>query len=92
MPYSIEWSKKSYKQLKGLDKEPAKRVVRKVKELKKFPFEKSKPLSGCDFRRLRIGDYRVILEILPEKRQVKIILLGKRENIYKLLGNMEGRR
>lgn len=92
MPYSLEWSKRSYKQLKDLDKELAKRVVRKVKELEKSPFDKSKPLLGCDFRRLRIGDYRVILEILPEKRLIKIILLGTRKNIYKLLGYMDGKR
>lgn len=91
MYYSVEWSEKSNRQLKSLDKGLARRIVRKVKELEAFPFEKSKPLSGCDFRRLRVGDFRIIVEICKGRKLVKIIMLGKREKIYKMLGQKNGR-
>ncbi len=82
MDFEVLWSEKALKQLRGLEKEEVGRVVEKVNTLETEPYIKTLGLTGCNFRRLRVGDLRVILEIVSEKRKVKILLLGKRENIY----------
>ena len=92
MPYSIRWSDRAYRKLKQIDKRLARRIVKKVGDLRTDPFEQSEPLSGSDFRKIRVGKERVVIEITPEKDLVKIILIDNREVIYKLLKQIYGKR
>jgi len=92
MAYSIRWSERARRRLRQIDKGLARRIVKKSQILKEFPFEKSEPLSGSDFRKIRVGNQRVVIEIVPEKELVKIILFDNREVIYKILGQIYGKR
>lgn len=42
-----------------------------------------KPLQGTEARRLRIGTYRAILEIVGDDLQVLVLDIGPRGDIYK---------
>lgn len=41
------------------------------------------PLQGTDARRLRIGTYRAILEIVGDDLQVLVLDIGPRGDVYK---------
>jgi mRNA interferase RelE/StbE len=42
-----------------------------------------KPLKGRDEARLRVGDYRVILKIDAENKQIVVTKIGSRGDVYK---------
>ncbi|MDO8620200.1 MAG: type II toxin-antitoxin system RelE/ParE family toxin [bacterium] len=46
-----------------------------------------KPLrrSLVGYRKFRVGDYRIIFRI--EKREVKVVIIGHRRDVYEFLGN-----
>lgn len=81
MKYKISYEKKALFELRKLDRFLAKRIISKTRELEENPFSKDiKRLKGQTSFRLRVGDYRVIFELL--KDEIKIIKIGHRKNIY----------
>jgi len=84
--FEIRWHEKAVKDLKKLDKETSRRIIDKVKNhLSKKPIKLSKPLKGRfqGLFRYRIGDYRVIFVPDYEKRQLLVLAVSHRKNIYK---------
>ena len=83
MTFSVEWSEDSVNQLAKLEALLAKRIAKKVKEFSQGPFSKDiKKLKGLDSYCLRVGDYRVIFDILVNERKIRINKVGHRKNIY----------
>ena len=52
-----------------------------VKELERIP-EKGDQMKPSQFRRLRVGDYRVIYEIDMQPKRVIVLHIGHRKNVY----------
>lgn len=83
MKYKISYEKRALLELRKMDKLLAIRIIKKIKELENDPFSKDiKRLKGQTSFRLRIGDYRVLFELLEE--EIKILKIGHRKNIYEL--------
>ncbi|MFW6124454.1 MAG: type II toxin-antitoxin system RelE family toxin [Acidobacteriota bacterium] len=84
--FEVRWHEKAVKDLKNLDKETIRRIIDKVKNhLNKRPLKLSKSLKGR-FRglyRYRIGDYRVIFVLDHEKKELLVLAVNHRKNIYK---------
>jgi len=59
-----------------------KRIKERLAELKEEPEDKGIRLRHTEFWRLRIGDYRAIYEIKLEKRQVIVLYVGHRRDVY----------
>jgi len=79
--FNIEWTEKAFKEAEKLEPALFKRILQKVEELKEDPFSKDiKRLKGETSFRLRIGDYRVIFDIIGDK--IFILKIGHRKNIY----------
>jgi len=57
-----------------------KRIINKVKTIQNNPYHYVEKLSGFPFYKLRIGDYRVILEI---KQDLHVIMVAHRSVVYK---------
>ncbi len=85
MNFRIQWHKKALKELHEIPRKNAEQLILKAKELASDPIKSSAPLSGCKHRKLRAGDYRAILEVIPKKRLVRILKVSHRKNIYKKL-------
>ena len=81
--YKIEFSKEADTQLNKLDKEVQKRIINVLDRIIINPFHHVKRLVGSPYYRLRVGDYRVILDIQQDKLIIYVIELGHRKNIYK---------
>ncbi len=81
MTYTVLLHPKAAKTLQKLQKPTKTRIKQKLKELEENP-EAGKPLKYSPFWSLRIGDYRTIYEINKTQKQVIILHIGHRENVY----------
>ena len=58
------------------------RIKERLAELKEDLEKKGGRLRHTEFWRLRIGDYRSIYEIKREKRQIIVLYVGHRRDVY----------
>jgi mRNA-degrading endonuclease RelE of RelBE toxin-antitoxin system len=80
--YSIEFSENSKKFLKKLGKFQADIIVNKIYSMRENPFRSLKRLQGDKLWRLRIGDYRAIVDVIVSRKKIYIVRVGKRSKIY----------
>lgn len=83
MTYAIKWRPKAREELAKLPRDLSARIVNKVGLLEGEPKHFLERLSGDPGYKLRVGDYRVILDILEKEKIVAVRLIGHRKNIYK---------
>ena len=82
MEYKIVWSIPAAKQLKHLDRTIAKRIYEKVGLLSQNPERHVEKLVGYLYYRLRVGDYRVIVDINHESVRILVLKVGHRSSVY----------
>ena len=82
MNYNIEFSSKSKKFLKSLDKTISLRIIEKINLLTENPFRYLEHYEG-DYYKLRIGDYRALIDINFKEKILIIQVLDKRGRVYK---------
>ena len=83
MTYSVEWHPKTRKFLRKLPKDVSARIVLKVKEMKEEPFRYLEHYEGADVHKLRVGDYRLLIDVDLTNKNLKIRVLDHRGRIYK---------
>lgn len=80
----IEVSNRAADWLRDAEPDTRKRIKKKLRSIEDFPEHYLKSLSGSPYYRLRVGDYRVIIDWQrnedPEVLFVRDI--GHRSNIY----------
>ena len=82
--YSLVYSATSLKHLKKLDKEIQIRIISTLERIRVRPYPHVKKLVESPYFRLRVGDYRVILDIKENKLLIFIIEVGHRKKIYSM--------
>ena len=82
MSYMIKWFPNSYKFLEKLPEEISKRIINKLDGVRKDPFRYLEHFEGEGYK-LRIGDYRLLIDVNFEKKILLIRILDKRGRIYK---------
>ena len=82
MRFSIEWDEQAADFLRKLPKTISERIIAKVDLLGDQPFRFLEHYE-CDCFKLRIGDYRALIDLNLEKNVVTIQVLDKRGRIYK---------
>lgn len=82
MSYSIEWDENVLNFLKKLPKKISERLFNKIDSIKENPFHFLEHFEG-DYYKLRIGDYRALVDIDFERKVIIIQVLDKRSRIYK---------
>ena len=80
--YSIIFNPFAEKQLKKLDNNLQIRILDVLNRIRIRPHHFVKRLVGSPYFRLRVGDYRVILDIQNDKLVIVVVELGHRKNIY----------
>ena len=81
--YEIVFSEKAKKQFLKLEKDIQKRIIASLDRIKIRPEAYVTKLVGDASYRLRVGDYRVIMDIDKGKLIILVIKVGHRRNIYK---------
>ncbi len=82
MSFQIIWSDLAIRQLKKLDRSVARRIFDKVGELAENPHRFVQKLVNSPYYRLRVGDYRVILDIQRDVLRILVLKVGHRESIH----------
>ncbi len=82
MSFQVEWHPKASKNLSKLPKGTIKRVFDKIDEVKEDPFRFLEHFEGQNFYKLRIGDYRALIDIDFQKKILKIQVFDKRGRVY----------
>lgn len=82
MTYQVIWSEKSRKNLDNLDKATSSRIITKVESIKEEPLMYVKRLQGVKLYSLRVGEYRVILDIEKQKIVIFVVKVGLRNTVY----------
>ena len=81
--YSLIYTKEAFKQLKKFDKDTKTRILSTLERIRIRPYPHIKKLVGCPYFRLRVGAYRIIIDIKENKLIIYVIEIGHRRNIYK---------
>jgi len=82
--FSIEFSPTAKKQLAKLENQVQARVISVLERIQYRPFSFVIKLAGLPYYRLRVGDYRVLIEIDQKKQVILVAEVGHRKNIYDL--------
>ena len=86
MAYSIVIAPAAKRDLKRLPKDALRRVGTAITSLANDPHPAgSTKLSGTDFYRVRVGDYRVIYRVQEQQVVVLVLRVGHRRDIYRNL-------
>ncbi len=80
--YEIEFTDKALKQLEKLERDVQGRILATLERIRIRPEVHVKKLVGEFGYRLRVGDYRIIVDIEKDKMRILIIKIGHRRNIY----------
>lgn len=81
--FDLFFTEESKKFLKKLNKQHSNRIIASLERCKIRPHAHVKKLVSSPYFRLRVGDYRVILDIKAGKLIIIVVELGHRKNIYK---------
>jgi mRNA interferase RelE/StbE len=80
--FRAEYSAESISVLERLDKVSSSRIIRKIDSILDNPSRYIERLSGRPEFKLRIGDYRAILDLDEGQRILFVRSIGHRRNIY----------
>lgn len=83
--YEIIFSRSAQGQLKKLDKGIQKRIIAVLERIKIRPEAHVRRLVNDPAYRLRVGDYRVIMDIDKKRLIILVLKIGHGRNIYKLV-------
>jgi mRNA interferase RelE/StbE len=84
MRYKVVIKRKAQKQLNKIRREDRERIIGTVFGLAEDPTPRnSRELQGRVGRHLRMGDYRVIYEVDEEEREITILQVGHRRDVYR---------
>jgi len=82
--YKIEIKKSAAKEIEKLPQNMLRRVLEKIKLLSADPRPSGcKKLSGEEKYRIRIGEYRVLYEIIDDKLVIFVVKVSHRKDVYR---------
>jgi mRNA interferase RelE/StbE len=85
MVWAIMWSKTAETQLAKIiksNKNIAQQIVSKLDEIADDPYLFTGRLVGFNLRKIRVGNYRIILNLEEQKMIIFVVQVGHRSKIY----------
>lgn len=84
MSWRVVLDRRAERELGRLPNVLLKRIVAKLKGLATEPFPSgTKKLQGHSGYRLRVGDYRVLYEVIANERRIVVYAVGHRRDVYR---------
>lgn len=80
--YSLIFDKKATDFLNKLEKEDRERIWDKLQQCKENPLHFLEHLEEVEGYKLRVGDYRLIIDADNFTKTLKVLKVGHRKNIY----------
>jgi mRNA interferase RelE/StbE len=78
----VTYSDRAVEWLEDAELEIQERIVRKLRSISDFPEHYLERLSDSPFYRLRVGDYRVIIDWDKDDGELFVRRIGKRDSVY----------
>lgn len=82
MTYEVIFSDKALRQLKKMERNVQERIIAVLERIRIRPEAYVTKLVGDPGYRLRVGDYRVIMDIDNKELHILVLKVGHRKNIY----------
>jgi mRNA interferase RelE/StbE len=85
MAFRIEWKKSTRKDLRKLPSATVDKIIGAVEGLAENPFPHGvEKLSGSEHAyRIRLGDYRVVYEVVAESKLIEVQRVRHRKDVYR---------
>ena len=85
MAFRIEWKKSTRKDLRKLPASIVDRIVETVEGLAENPFPHgTEKLAGSEHAyRIRLGDYRIVYEVVAELKLIEVQRVRHRKDVYR---------
>ena len=80
--YNIIFEKIALDFINKLEKDMKERIWNKLQQCKENPFHFLEHLEEIEGYKLRVGDYRLIIEVDNSIKSLKVLKVGHRKNIY----------
>lgn len=81
--FQIELTETAKKFLEKLQKNDAEMILNKIYSIKENPYRFLKRFQGEKLWRLRVGDYRAVVDVIVLMNKIIVVRIGHRKNIYK---------
>ncbi len=82
MTYDLLFSDLAMKQLLKLEKETRERIIATLERIRIRPEVYVRKLVGDEGYRLRVGNYRIIVDLDKEKFIILVLRMGHRRNVH----------
>ena len=82
MTFVVRWSTRAESSLAKIPREIAQRIINKVNSIKDNPYHFLEHYEGADFYKLRVGIYRLLVDINVTENVISVRVLGHRGNVY----------
>lgn len=80
--YNLVFGKNALEQWSKLEQEIKERIWNKLQQCKENPFHFLEHLTEIEGFKLRVGDYRVIVDVDNFSKTIIVLKVGHRKNIY----------
>ena len=81
--YTVVLTDSARRDLERLDRSVARRILARLEDLHEDPLRKLGRLVNSPYYRLRVGDWRVIVEVDEREVRVLVIKVSHRRSIYR---------
>ena len=83
--YTVAWTRKTGRMLERLPREVQGRIVDQVESITGEPSAHVRKVEGTPYHRLRVGQYRVVLQITAAHLAIYLVRVAPRETAYRNL-------
>ena len=80
--YAIQIEKNAEEFLKKLQKKDSEMILNKIYSIRENPYRFFKRLQGEKLWRLRVVDYRVIVDVIVSMNNIIVLRIGHSKNVY----------
>ncbi|MFH1311576.1 MAG: type II toxin-antitoxin system RelE/ParE family toxin [Nanoarchaeota archaeon] len=80
--FNLIFEKSALESLNKFEPQIKERIWNKLQQCKENPFRFLEHLKEIDGFKLRVGDYRAIVDIDNSTKTIKVLKVGHRKNIY----------
>lgn len=86
MPYRIVFTKHAARSLKKIPDNTKERIRLTLLRIQVRPFDYLEKLINHPFYKLRVVDYRIIIDVINDDLVILVVELGNRRNLYTRFG------
>lgn len=83
MSYELVWSPRSKKMLKKLENKQIIRIIKKMEKVAISPYDFLEKIGGEEGYKVRVGDYRVFVDLNKDKHAIEVLTVRHRRHAYK---------